>query len=248
MNALPLPFLVALQFLTRLPLQLPRMPTPQEQGRSLLWYPLVGLLLGLLLWGIAVATRGLPVWLGAALLLCGWVAVTGALHLDGLADCADAWVGGHGDRERTLAIMKDPAAGPMAVVTLVMVLLLKFAALAALRETNALHALLLPPLLARAAMPALFLTTPYLRPGGLGAALAAQLPRRAAIGVTLAAALASVAWGWTGLFALAAAVASFATLRALLLQRLGGTTGDGAGALLELTELAVLLAIVIAVG
>jgi adenosylcobinamide-GDP ribazoletransferase len=68
--------------------------------------------------------------LHAALLLTVWVLLSGGLHLDGLADSADAWLGGFGDRERTLTIMKDPRSGPIAVVVLVLVLLLKFCALA----------------------------------------------------------------------------------------------------------------------
>lgn len=242
---LPLPFLVALQFLTRIPLHLPRAPTPPELGRSLLWYPVVGLLLGVLLWLLALAATALPTPLAAALLLSVWVLASGALHLDGLADCADAWVGGHGNRERMLAIMKDPASGPVAVVALMLVLLLKFAALQALLEGRAIHSLILVPLLARTAMPLLFLTTPYVRTEGLGASLAAQLPRRAACLVTLAAVAGALGFGIAGFCALAAAGISFLWVRCALLQRLGGTTGDGAGALLELTETAVIVALAV---
>ena len=121
--------LIALQFLTRLPVSLPCMPTPEQVGRSLLWYPLVGLLLGLLLWGAHLLLGQTPALLQAAIILALWVGLSGGLHLDGLADTADAWVGGFGDRERTLTIMKDPRSGPIAVVVLVLLLLLKFAAL-----------------------------------------------------------------------------------------------------------------------
>jgi adenosylcobinamide-GDP ribazoletransferase len=102
------PFLVALQFLTRLPVHMPEPPDEREIGQSLLYYPLVGLLLGLMLAALAWAMRDGSSMLHAALLLAMWVLMTGGLHLDGLADSADAWVGGQGSRERTLAIMKDP--------------------------------------------------------------------------------------------------------------------------------------------
>lgn len=245
----PHPFLIALQFLTRLPLRLSRVPTPQENGRSLLWYPAVGLLLGATLWAPAALLDGAPVLLAAALLLGAWVLITGALHLDGLADCADAWIGGHGDRERTLAIMRDPASGPVAVAVVVLVLLLKFTAIAALLETQSGALLLLPPLLARGAMPALFLTTPYVRAGGLGAGMAEQLPRRAATAQTacvlaLTIALASDVLAAAG--AVLAAVLSFALIRRGLLRRLGGFTGDGAGAVIELVETAVLVTLALA--
>lgn len=106
-----LPFWIALQFLSSLPVSLPGMPEPRELGRSLLFYPLVGLLFGLLLWLASLLLQGTPAPLHAALLLTLWVLLSGALHLDGLADSADAWLGGFGDRERTLQIMKDPRSG-----------------------------------------------------------------------------------------------------------------------------------------
>ena len=116
------PFWIALQFLSSLPIRLPGMPQPQELGRSLLFYPLVGVLFGLLLYGVSGLLADAPLMLHAALLLTLWVLLSGGLHLDGLADSADAWLGGFGDRERTLTIMKDPRSGPIAVVVLVLVL------------------------------------------------------------------------------------------------------------------------------
>ncbi|MGO3985498.1 adenosylcobinamide-GDP ribazoletransferase [Pseudomonas sp. SAS7] len=233
-----LPFWIALQFLSSLPVSLPGMPEPRELGRSLLFYPLVGLLFGLLLWLASLLLQGTPAPLHAALLLTVWVLLSGALHLDGLADSADAWLGGFGDRERTLQIMKDPRSGPIAVVTLVLVLLLKFCALWVLVEQGIGAQLLLAPLIGRAAMLGLFLWTPYVRPGGLGQALAEHLPRPAAGWVLLGIALfCLVLGGWVVVLALAV----FAWLRHLMCRRLGGTTGDTAGALLELLELAVIL-------
>jgi len=233
-----LPLWIALQFLSSLPVSLPGMPAPREVGRSLLWYPLVGLLFGLLLWLASHFLQGTPAPLHAALLLTLWVLLSGALHLDGLADSADAWLGGFGDRERTLLIMKDPRSGPIAVVTLVLVLLLKFCALWVLVERGIGAQLLLAPLIGRAAMLGLFLSTPYVRQGGLGQALAEHLPRQAAGWVLLGCMLfCLVLGGWTVVLSLAV----FAWLRQLMFRRLGGTTGDTAGAMLELLELAVVL-------
>ena len=242
-----LPMWIALQFLSSLPIRLPGMPSPQELGRSLLFYPLVGLLFGGLLWGLNGLLGGAPALLHAAILLTVWVVLSGGLHLDGLADSADAWLGGFGDRERTLTIMKDPRSGPIAVVTLVLVLLLKFAALLALIEQQATVALILAPLLGRTALLCLFLTTPYVRAGGLGQALADHLPRQAGRRVLLLSALACVLIaGWGGVIALVVAVGVFAGVRHLMMRRLGGTTGDTAGALLELLEVAVLMALALA--
>ncbi|EJZ57305.1 cobalamin 5''-phosphate synthase/cobalamin synthase [Pseudomonas fluorescens R124] len=241
-----LPLWIALQFLSSLPIRLPGMPEPEQLGRSLLFYPLVGLLFGVILWLLNLALAGAPLLLHAALLLTVWVLLSGALHLDGLADSADAWLGGFGDRERTLTIMKDPRSGPIAVVTLVLVLLLKFCALLALIEQGHALMLLIVPLLGRAALLGLFLTTPYVRAGGLGQALADHLPRRAGWWVLGASALACLLIaGVTAIVALVVAFVGFVWLRQVMMRRLGGTTGDTAGALLELLEMAVLVGVVL---
>ncbi|MGE8155030.1 adenosylcobinamide-GDP ribazoletransferase [Pseudomonas vancouverensis] len=237
-----LPFWIALQFLSSLPIRLPGMPEPQELGRSLLFYPLVGLLFGVILWTLNWLLLGTPVLLHAALLLTVWISLSGALHLDGLADSADAWMGGFGDRERTMTIMKDPRSGPIAVVTLVALLLIKFAALLTLIEQQHAMALILTPLIGRSALLALFLTTPYVREGGLGQALADHLPRAAGKQVLLVSALGCVLIGGLGgVVAVVIAALGFAWLRQVMLKRLGGTTGDTAGAMLELLEVAVLV-------
>ncbi|QXG29207.1 adenosylcobinamide-GDP ribazoletransferase [Pseudomonas viridiflava] len=241
-----LPFWIALQFLGSFPIRLPGMPKPEETGRSLLFYPLVGVLFGIVLMSLNALLVGAPLMLHAALLLCAWVLLSGGLHLDGLADSADAWLGGFGDRERTLTIMKDPRSGPIAVVTLVLVLLLKFTAILALIESHHSIALLLAPLIGRGAMLGLFLSTPYVRAGGLGQALADHLPRGAARRVLLVGGVACVLFaGWSGLAAVVASIACFLWLRQVMIRRLGGTTGDTAGALLELLEVVVLLAMVL---
>jgi adenosylcobinamide-GDP ribazoletransferase len=234
--------LIALQFLTRLPVRLEDAPRPAEVGRSLLYYPLVGLCIGALLLSVAYVTAAIGGLLPAALTLTVWVLVTGALHLDGLADCADAWVGGHGDRQRTLAIMKDPYSGPVAVVVVVLVLLLKFAALQRVIGQGDWVALTLAPVLGRTAPLLLFLGTPYVRPGGLGAPLAEHPPCRAGwwvgVGVVLIAVLAA---GARALWPLLAGVGVLLWLRAATLKRIGGFTGDVAGAGVELVECAALV-------
>ncbi|PMX02557.1 adenosylcobinamide-GDP ribazoletransferase [Pseudomonas sp. FW215-R2] len=237
-----LPLWIALQFLSSLPIRLPGMPAPEELGRSLLFYPLVGLLFGVILWALNVALAGAPLLLHAALLLTVWVLLSGALHLDGLADSADAWLGGFGDRERTLTIMKDPRSGPIAVVTLVLVLVLKYAALLALIEKQQGMALVIVPLLGRAALLGLFLTTTYVRAGGLGQALADHLPRKTGWQVlAMSAAACVLIAGFNAVVALLLSVVVFIWLRHLMVRRLGGTTGDTAGALLELLEMSVLV-------
>lgn len=230
--------LVAIGFLTRIPVPVTVFDDADARARSLPWYPLVGLLIGALLYALAWATHGWPPLLSAAVILAAWVALTGALHLDGLADSADAWVGGIGDRARTLAIMKDPNCGPMGVVALVLTLLLKFAALA---SAPAWPGLLLAPLLARAALVAAFLFVPYVRAGGLGEGLAAS-SRAIKAGVLVLVAVGCLFAGLRGVVSLIVASLLFALWRHACLRRLDGMTGDTCGALTELTEAAVLIA------
>ncbi len=258
-------FLVAVQFLTRLPLRFSVAPDGPTVGRSLLFYPLVGLFLGLLLAACAWILRAAPASLAAALLLVLWVAASGALHLDGLADTVDAWAGGQRDRERTLELMRDPHIGAMGVVAVVLVLLLKFGALLAL--CTELHAAqqavdeigngmdaalsLLPlffaPWLARTLLLLLFLTVPYVRPGGLGATLVAHLPRTAifiSVLVSFAAAASLAFFSATTAMTVAAlfmATIFFLYWSVTIRHRIGGTTGDTAGALVELSETAVFI-------
>lgn len=235
-------FLAALQFLTRLPLPAQPAPDGPRRGDSVVYYPVVGLIIGGLLALLAMLLDTAPALLAAALVLLAWVLVTGGLHLDGLADSADAWVGGHGDRARMLAIMKDPASGPAGVSAIVLVLLVKFGALAAQPAQQALTALWLAPLFGRAALALLFVTTAYVRPGGLGAGHAEHLPRVAVSVMLLAVAAVPVAvLGWPGAGLVLAVLALLFALRGLMLQRLGGITGDTLGASCEIVEAAVLV-------
>ena len=236
------PLLIALQFLTRFPIPKVNDVDNRNTGRSLLYYPVVGLLIGLLLAAVYWVLDGASDRLAAALLLFIWVLITGGLHLDGLADSADAWVGGLGDRERTLTIMKDPYCGPAAVVALVIVLIIKLTALEAVVAAGNWMALVMTPVLARTALPVLFLTTPYLRADGLGSALAEHLPRVAVAPVVVTTAVAMLLISGTqGLWLVITAIAVFAVLRGLMMSRIGGTTGDTAGAAVELTETALLI-------
>jgi adenosylcobinamide-GDP ribazoletransferase len=236
--------LLALAFLTRLPVPYRGFDDARVKAVSLAWYPLVGLLIGLLLGVLAWLLRDTPPLLTAGMVVLAWVVLTGALHLDGLADSADAWIGGMGDREKTLAIMKDPRCGPAGVVSLALVLLLKFAALASLHPAPW-SELILAPLLARAGLTAFFLTTPYVRGGGgLGAALSSAPRNACAVAIAISAGFCLLG-RWHGVLALAVAAVVFGLWRRACLKRLGGITGDTAGALAEMVEAAVLIALTV---
>jgi adenosylcobinamide-GDP ribazoletransferase len=231
-------FLIALQFLTRVPIGRLEAPKLEEIGRSLLYYPLVGLLLGgVFSFTMTMVSAHVPPIFVGALLLAVWVASTGGLHLDGLADSADAWACG-GSAERRLAVMKDPNCGPAAVSTLIVTLILKFAALMVLVTNGNWLPIMLAPMLGRASPIAIFLTTPYVRPGGLGAAMAAHLPRGRAWLLLVVMALGTTLVGHLAMFA--AAVVVLLLLRRLMIHNLDGATGDTIGATVELVETVVL--------
>lgn len=207
-------------------------------------YPLVGLLIGSLLAAVHWLLAASPAAASAAFLLLLWVLVTGALHLDGLADCADAWVGGHGSRERTLQILKDPHAGSVAVAVTVTVLLAKFAALESLLALpGSFETVLWTPVAGRTAALILLSASPYANPQGLASVWLRHLPLPAARTVSLAVAV-IVAWrlGWPALLAAGLVLGG---VRALSMARLGGVTGDVCGAAVELVEMAVVLAAVL---
>ena len=235
-------FLLGLQFLTTLPV--PKYPEGDNalHGLSLLWYPVVGLLLGLLL-SLACVVLPLPFYLQAMLTVTLWIALTGGLHLDGVADCADAWVGGLGDREKTLRLLKDPLCGSMGVIALVAVITLKGLALAAVLQAQQLQWLWSIPFLARLSLLVLFLSTNYVRPHGLGEILARHFSRNWArcllLGSVVVTAIVFPLDLWSGFFM--ALLAIFLLVRWAAMRRLGGFTGDVAGAQVELIEVGLLL-------
>jgi adenosylcobinamide-GDP ribazoletransferase len=236
------PFFVALQFLTRIPNPFLSNISDRQIGHSLLFYPVIGLLIGLILIAITIPSADASTGVAAALSLAIWALITGGLHLDGLADSADAWLGGYGDRERTLQIMKDPCCGPAAVVLVTLVLIIKFASLETLINHNQFSAIILAPVLGRTMLPILFLTTTYVSKAGLGSVLVEHLPRTPAwIVITVAMLSIVLTTGLNGAILCICAMGTLLLLRMLMIKRINGTTGDTAGATVELTEVVVLV-------
>lgn len=236
--------LLALQFLTILPVPKHLDVDDNLQGLSLLWYPAVGLILGLLL-TLTCSMLPLPYSLQAILTVTLWIALTGGLHLDGVADCADAWVGGVADREKTLRLLKDPLCGSMGVIALIVVIALKYVALTSVIEGGQLCWFWVVPLLARTSLLCLFLTTRYVRDVGLGAVLAQHFPRawapRILVSVAVLLLFVLPLDVWCAFAMLTVAICL--TIRWAAVRRLGGFTGDIAGAQIELVEVGLLLAL-----
>lgn len=228
--------IVALSFLTRLPM--PRMRTEASDfANAIRWYPAAGLIVGTVVAGAAWGGSWIDPWTGALAGLIAWIAVTGALHLDGLGDLADGLGAAHGDRARLIAVMADPHIGSFGVVAIVAQLLAKLVLLHA-----GVHwaTLVLVPFAARMGPLLWARWLPPLKPG-LGATVAPAVRIRDLIGwgallaaacmfspTLLVAPLVLLGWGWW------------------LRRRVGGISGDGHGAGIEWCETALLLASVVA--
>jgi adenosylcobinamide-GDP ribazoletransferase len=203
-------------------------------ARALAWFPVVGAALGALLGGWWwVADHWWPPALAAVLVVVADLALTGMLHMDGLADAADGLLP-HAPRERRLAIMHGPETGAFAVVVVGAALLLRVFALASMtREVWLLAALWCASRALVGSVPAL---VPYARETGIASALLEGAPRWPALAVVPAFALAAANAGVAGAATVAAGVAAGAAVIAFGWRRLGGFTGDVLGAAIVVSE------------
>jgi adenosylcobinamide-GDP ribazoletransferase len=233
-------FILAMQFLTRLPT--PRVEADDAAfAASMRWFPAVGAVIGMLIAGAAWAGQHVDPWTGALAALATWVLVTGALHLDGLADITDAGGAAHKDKAKLLAVLADPHVGSFGVVAIGLQLSAKLVLLHGMIAANLLPMLIPIPFAARIGP---LVWTLWLPP--LHAGLAARFRdsvRTIDIGFWVVALIAS-AW-------IAPAVLTAPLLIALwgwhVRAKLGGISGDGHGAGIELVETG-LLALVMASG
>jgi adenosylcobinamide-GDP ribazoletransferase len=197
------------------------------------WFPAVGASVGLAVGGAWwVAGRLWDPLVAAAVAIAADGALTGYLHLDGLADAADGLLPPL-SRQRRLAVMADPAVGAFGVATVVVVLLLRFGAFASVAAVPLAVAALWCT--SRTAMAVAAQVMPYARPGGLASAFVDETHGRdpwvnATVGALVSVGLAVAARGWRGVAGVVADDLGFAAVAALAGRRLGGFTGDVLGA------------------
>ena len=234
--------ILALRFLTVLPVPGREAEGPSALGRAAWWFPVIGLLLGGALALASLLADALwPPVLGAAVLVAVWKVATGGIHLDGLADSLDGLAGR--DAARRIVIMRDSRIGVFGTTGLILLLLLAVAALAGLSASLRLRVLVVAPVIGRVTP---LLAGAWLTPAtpgqGLGATFAAGLSRWAGIAhVLVACGLAAWLLGAWGVAAAAVAWAVALGAAGLIARRLGGVTGDVLGAVVELAELGTLL-------
>lgn len=239
-------FLAALQFLTVIPI--PARLDERDFERSPVWFPLVGLLLGGIVAVVdaVLAKMGLSGLLLSALSVGLLAALSGGLHLDGLADTADGFLSAR-PRERVLEIMRDSHIGTMGVLALIFVLAIKGAALTELTGPMRWKALLFAPLAGRCLQIGVMGLLPYARKeGGLAGVFLRRNNRGlVASSATVLCVVALLLLGFREGLVLVFATAAVAVLLSLWsLRRIGGFTGDTLGATSEIVEAVVFVAVI----
>lgn len=238
-------FLTALAFLTRVPIPRAAQTRIGDLARAAPWLPVVGALIGAAVALVVVAGAMVGPWVAALLGLLAWIWITGGLHVDGLADVADALGAAHGNAERFVEVARDPHLGSFGAMAIGLQLLAKLVLLAALAEAATSAEMLagLALVAAWARWSALFVGR-TVRPltEGLGSKFCAGIEPHT---VALQGAVLAIAS-----FALAPPLLVALPLAALLIvywkSRLGGITGDCLGAGIEATESLLLFALLFA--
>ncbi len=250
-------FLDALSFLTIIRLPRRREASPEELGRSLVYFPLVGVVIGLILAGLSwLLGLILPLAVVSGLLLVFLVIISGALHIDGFADTCDG-IAGHKTVEERWRVMHDSRSGAFGVVGVLLLLLVKYVSLSSVPESLMMATLVIMPVVSRWAMVYTIFAYPYARPTGLGKAFKEGATwQRFAIATVIALAVATglarlAGTGWAYLAGLAIMLGTWVmviALAAYLKRKFSGLTGDTYGAINEVAEVCVLILVCLLAG
>lgn len=237
--------LTAIQYFTRLPVPRWTGYSERQLNDAARYFPLVGILVGLVTGGAyLLAISVFPQPLAVLLSMVVGVLLTGGFHEDGLADACDG-LGGGWDKPQVLAIMKDSRIGSYGVLGLVLALALKFAALAAVPAARFLVIAVAAHSFSRFMAVSVMATQRYVRDDDSARAKPVAQSISSA-GFTCAAifALAPLAWlGWAGLAGATGALALRLAAAQYIYRRIGGYTGDCLGAVQQITEIGFYLAL-----
>ncbi len=237
---------MALKFLTIIPLPWQREVSPEEVGRSIGYFPLVGIIIGLILAGLNwLLSLLLPSAVVNALLIISLAVISGALHLDGFVDTCDG-IAGHKTPEERWQVMHDSRAGAFGIIGVVLLLLVKYISLNNIPEPLMMVTLLLMPVLSRWAMVYAVSVYPYARPTGLGKVFkqgASWL--RLAIATLIALAVSISLAQLAGLAIMFAVWVIVIAMAAYLKRKFSGLTGDTYGAINESAEVGVLIVVLL---
>ncbi len=239
-------FLFALQFLTTIPVPWRREAGPEELGRSTGYFPVIGLVIGLILAGLSWLFELLfPAMVANALLIVSLVIITGALHLDGFADTCDG-IAGHKSVEDRWQAMRDSRTGGFGIVGIVLLLLVKYVSLVSIPAPLLRTTLVLMPVLSRWAMGYAIFAYPYARPSGLGQAFKQGTGWiRFTMATLIALVIAVVLFQLPGLAVMFLIWVLTVAMAAYFKSKFSGLTGDTYGALNEVAEVSLLILIIL---
>ena len=235
-------FLAALSFLTVIPLPRRREVSPEQVGRSTGYFPVVGIIIGLILAGLYWLLRlVLPSAVVSGLLLVCLVVLTGGLHLDGFVDTCDG-IAGHKTPEARWQVMHDSRAGAFGIVGVCCLLIVKYVSLNSVPDSLMMMTLVLMPVVSRWAMVYAVFAYPYARPSGLGKVFKQAASRRRLAIATLVALAVAIPWfRLAGLVIMLGVWAIVVAMAAYLKRKFSGLTGDTYGAINEVAEVGVLI-------
>lgn len=239
-------FLIALQFLSRFQVARQTEWTERDFGGAVVWFPLVGTVIGAFLWLVCTASMLIfPPSYGAVLVAAAWFFITGGLHADGFMDTADGLFSGR-SRERMLEIMKDSRVGANGVMAFFFLAAFKICFLASLPSPAALEAVIAVPTAARFSVLVGIFEFPYAREQGLGQYFVRCAPPHALLKAFGCSLLPLAYCGAAYAAVIGAALLLSLAFNSYVAGKLGGVTGDTYGACIEWSEAALLGLLVLA--
>lgn len=236
--------LLAFQFLTVIPLRIKEVSEKNLAG-AMIYFPFVGLLLGLLLCAISalLCFLNLPALLVNIILAVALIVITGGMHLDGLADTADAFLSGK-PKDQMLSIMRDSHIGVMGVLSLISAILLKVGLLLSLGTSAKMPALVLMCVLSRWGAVLIMFLFPYARQEGKAKVFISGVNLKIFSLSTLAAFIFTyLAWQMKGLVVLLIVAGCAYLAGKAIIRKINGITGDTLGAMIEISEIITLFAV-----
>lgn len=240
-------FLAALRFLTSIPTPWWRGASRKEFAGSLPYYPVIGLLIGLLLAAVYWLTSlFLPIWVSSTIVVTALVVITGGMHLDGLIDAVDGVAASHKDPDIGKDVMKKPGIGAFGAIAVFLILALKIVLVASIPDEWIIAALIVMPVVSRWTMVYTLFAYPYARSQGAGNELKQATGWFAFLLATLTTlAITIVITEWATL-SIIIPVWLFAVIAAnYFKRRFDGLTGDTYGAISEMSEVLILVVIVL---
>lgn len=238
-------FITAFQFLTRIPLVTLSEWSVESFGRSVKFFPMIGALLGLLLFGIVAVLQNfwglrVPIHMMAIGVIIIEIFITGGLHCDGLMDTVDGIFSGR-SRERMLEIMKDSRVGAFGAMAFSLLVVVKYSVIMDIEPMVLPLALFVMPIVGRLAVVMGITLYPYARVDGLGKAFYQCSHYQTLFVAGIIALLLLVPLGTMALMSAAVGVVFAVSFCQYVSKKLGGLTGDVYGAVIELTEIVALV-------